>query len=59
MLELYIAYADQDNLIELLESLLKSLADALNGSGELVYQGDEIHLGKPFARITVEEAVKE
>jgi lysyl-tRNA synthetase class 2 len=59
MLELYIAYADQDNLMELLESLLKSLADALNGSGELVYQGEEIHLGKPFARMTVEDAVKE
>jgi lysyl-tRNA synthetase class 2 len=59
MLELYIAYADQENLIELLESLLKSLAEALNGSCELVYQGDEIHLGEPFARMTVEEAVKE
>jgi lysyl-tRNA synthetase class 2 len=59
MLELYIAYADQDNLIELLESLLKSLAEALNGNGELVYQGDEFDLGKPFARMTVEEAVQE
>ncbi len=59
MLELYIAYADQDNLIELLESLLKSLADALNGSMKLVYQGEEYDLGKPFARMTVEEAVQE
>jgi lysyl-tRNA synthetase class 2 len=59
MLELYIAYADQDNLIELLDSLLKSLTEALNGSGELVYQGDEYDLAKPFARMTVEEAVKE
>ena len=58
MLELYIAYADHDILIELLENLLKSLAEALNGSGMLVYQGDEYDLGKPFARMTVEDAVK-
>ena len=59
MLELYMAYADQDVLIALLESLVRSLAEALNGRGELVYQGDEYDLGQPFARMTVEEAVKQ
>jgi lysyl-tRNA synthetase class 2 len=58
MLELYMAYADQDILIALLESMLRSLAEALNGSGELVYQDDTYDLGQPFARLTVEEAVK-
>jgi len=59
MLELYMAYADQDILIALLESLLRSLGEALNGRGELVYQGEEYDLGQPFARMTVEDAVKQ
>ena len=58
MLELYMAYADQDILIALLESLLRSLAESLNGGAMLDYQGDEYDLGVAFARMTVEEAVK-
>ena len=58
MLELYMAYADQDILIALLESMLRSLAEALNGTGKLIYQDDVYDLGQPFDRMTVEDAVK-
>jgi len=57
MLELYMAYADQDTLIALLESMLKNLAETLNGDGRLTYQGREYDLGRPFARMSVEESV--
>ena len=58
MLELYMAYADQDILIALLESLLRSLAEALHGSGKVVYQENEYDLEQPFVRMTVAEAVQ-
>ena len=57
MLELYMAYADQNILIELLEGLLKSLAETLNGTGLLEYQGGQYDLSKPFARMSVEDSV--
>jgi lysyl-tRNA synthetase class 2 len=58
MLELYMAYADQDILIALLESLLRSLAEALHGSAKVVYQESEYDLEQPFVRMTVAEAVQ-
>jgi lysyl-tRNA synthetase class 2 len=58
MLELYMAYADQDVLIALLESLLRSLAEALHGSAKVVYQENEYDLEQPFVRMTVAEAVQ-
>jgi lysyl-tRNA synthetase class 2 len=57
MLELYMAFANHDVLIELFENLLRSLADSLFGSTTVTYQGVEYDLGQPFARMTVEESV--
>jgi lysyl-tRNA synthetase class 2 len=57
MLELYMAYADQNILMELLEAMLKSLAEAINGDGNVHWQGADYDLAKPFARMTVEESV--
>jgi len=59
MLELYMAYADQDILIALLENMLKSLTESLFGDGVVTYQGRQYDLGKPFARLSVEQAVHE
>jgi len=57
MLEMYMAYADYGVLIELLENLVKSLAETINGSGLVIYQGNEYDLGGRYERLTVEEAV--
>ncbi len=57
MLELYWAFADFHELMELIEQLLRGLADSLLGSRHVTYQGREYRLEQPFARITVEEAV--
>ena len=57
MLELYQAYADWEDIMALTESLIHSLVDALHGQEEISYQGESIGMGKPFRRISVEQAV--
>src|ERR1700733_9802499 len=57
MLELYWAYTDYQELMELIERLLHGLADSLLGSRRVSYQGREYDLAKPFKRITVEQAI--
>jgi lysyl-tRNA synthetase, class II len=57
MLELYQAYADYTDLMELIEVLFQGLADALVGSRKLVYQGTEFDLSKSFARMSIEDII--
>jgi lysyl-tRNA synthetase class 2 len=57
MLELYQAYADYADLMELIETLFQGLADTLIGSRKLVYQGTEIDLSKSFARMSIEDII--
>jgi lysyl-tRNA synthetase class 2 len=57
MLELYQAYADYTDLMELIETLFQSLADALIGSRKLIYQGTEFDLSKSFARMSIEDII--
>ena len=59
MLELYWAYSDYRELMELIERLLHGLADSLLGTRLLRYQGRDYDLGKPFRRVTVEELIIE
>jgi lysyl-tRNA synthetase, class II len=55
MLELYQAYADYNDLMQMMETLFQGLADSLVGSRLIDYQGTTIDLSKPFARLTIEE----
>jgi lysyl-tRNA synthetase, class II len=57
MLELYQAYADYTDLMELIETLFQGLADTLIGSRKLNYQGTEIDLSTPFARMSIEDII--
>ena len=57
MLELYQAYADYNDLMEMIEALFQGVADTLLGSRNLKYQGAEYDLSKPFARMTIEEII--
>jgi lysyl-tRNA synthetase class 2 len=59
MLELYWAYSDYRELMELIERLLHGLSDALLGRRVVSYQGRDYDLGKPFRRVTVEALVLE
>lgn len=57
MLELYRAYADYEDLIRMVETLMRGLAEAVLGTTEFDYQGEAIDVGKPFARMTLEDVV--
>ena len=57
MLELYRAYADYEDLIEMVEALLRGMSESLLGESKVRYQGEEYDFAKPFARISVEEAI--
>jgi lysyl-tRNA synthetase, class II len=59
MLELYVAYADYQDLIVMIERAMQGLADVVLGTRRLTYQGREYDLSKPFRRVTVAEAVAE
>jgi lysyl-tRNA synthetase class 2 len=55
MLELYQAYADYTDLMQMIETLFQGLADSLLGARLIDYQGTAIDLSKPFARLTIEQ----
>lgn len=57
MLELYQAYADYRDLMDLTEDLLRRMALAVLGTTSLTYQGIAIDLALPFERLSVREAV--
>src|SRR5260221_8989760 len=57
MLELYQAYADYTDLMDMIETLFQGLADTLVGSRKLIYQGTEIDLSQPFARRSIEDII--
>jgi lysyl-tRNA synthetase class 2 len=57
MLELYQAYADDRDLMELVERLFQGLADTQLGTRQVEYQGETFDFGSPFRRITIEELV--
>lgn len=59
MLELYQAYADFHDLMDLTEEMMRGLAAAVLGTTELVYQGEVYDFGRPFRRRTVLEAILE
>jgi lysyl-tRNA synthetase class 2 len=57
MMEAYRAYADYNDWMDSTEAMLHGMADAVNGTTVVSYQGEEYDFGKPFARLTVEEAI--
>jgi lysyl-tRNA synthetase, class II len=57
MLELYLAYADYHDLMDWVEKATRGLADTLQGTQQVRYQGRSYDLAKPFRRITVEQAI--
>lgn len=57
MLEFYQAYATYEDLIELTEEMISSICQKVNGSMKITYQGTEVDLSPPWARLTMDEAL--
>lgn len=58
MMELYQAYADYYDMMDLTEDMISKLAKELHGTEVVEYQGTEINYAKPWTRITMIDAVK-
>jgi lysyl-tRNA synthetase class 2 len=59
MIELYQAYADYNDMMELCENLIAFAARQATGSAKVVYQGTAIDFTPPWRRLTMTDAVKE
>lgn len=57
MLEAYQAFVDYEDTMALVEELVKAIARAVRGSLDLAIEGSTIDLARPFARVTMFEAI--
>ena len=58
LMELYQAYTDYYGMMELTENMFRYLAEKVCGSAVITYNGVEIDLSKPFAHLTMNDAIK-
>lgn len=59
MIELYEAYADYNDMMEITENMVAYVCEKVLGTTKVNYQGTEIDFTPPWRRITMVEAVKE
>ncbi len=57
MMECYQAYADYRDMMDLTEAMVGSIAEAVLGTTQVVYQGEEIDLAGPWPRISMRQAI--
>lgn len=57
MLELYQAYGDYFQLMDFTEQMLESVCVAATGSAKVTYQGTELNFERPWAKVTMAEAI--
>jgi lysyl-tRNA synthetase class 2 len=58
LLECYQSYADYEDMLHLVEDLYDYVAKKILGTTKIEYQGKTIDLKKPWARLTMTEAIK-
>ena len=59
MLEFYQAYANYHDMMELTEEMIPWIAQEVNGTMEITYQGRTVDLAPPWKRYTMDEAIME
>ena len=58
MLEFYWAYANYNDLMDLTETMMQELAEAVCGTTLVAFEGRDIDYGSPFERMSVEASVR-
>ena len=58
-IELYQAYADYNDMMEITENIVAYMAEKAVGTTKINYQGKEIDLTPPWRRLSMKDAVKE
>jgi lysyl-tRNA synthetase class 2 len=58
-IELYQAYADYHDMMQLVEEAFSTIAQEVLGSPIITYQGEEIDLTPPWRRVTMRDAILE
>ncbi len=57
-LELYQAYADYTDMMDIFEEIVESIAVKIHGSTRITYQDTELDLKRPWKRLSVAEGLK-
>ena len=57
-IEMYQAYTDYFGMMDIIENLYRTVTHNICGTDTVSYQGKEIAIGKPWARLTMKDAVK-
>ncbi|MGQ9855675.1 MAG: lysine--tRNA ligase [Fervidobacterium sp.] len=58
-IELYQAYADYEDMMNLTEELITYLVEKLYGTTKITYQGQEIDFTRPWRRVKMRDFIKE
>lgn len=58
-MELYQAYADYEDMMQITEEMIEHIAEEVTGSTTVEYQGEEIDLSAPWERMTMIDAIEE
>lgn len=59
MIELYQAYADFQDIMNITRGIIQQATKAVHGEGSITYQDTEIKINEPFKRIHMVDAIKE
>ncbi len=59
MMELYQAYANYEDIMDLTEDMIVNIVQKVNGNLEIEYQGERINFAKPWRRVQMLDAIKE
>ncbi len=59
MMELYQAYANYEDIMDLMEEMVIHIVGKVNNGLEIEYQGEKINFAKPWRRLSMIDAIKE
>lgn len=58
-IEVYQAYADFNDIMDLTEGIIQHAAKSVKGDAAVIYQDTEIKINEPFKRVHIVDAIKE